>query len=273
MRRVGEDEREESSPEKSGGRLLSRYGYLFTDDLDRILMRLVETDILAANALRSEYTKYVDQTNQGRLETELRIVWKRLFHGTLQDNEDELRQELIRATRQYLPSIGIGQLDGSLSMLERLGHDREARALLDEYRSLRLDSLAQFDRRDLSERVRYGPLDAMLTESQTAGSVDTRGVGQVVQSALEGDLTSRRDRERLGQFSAEDFERYFLSAEHEGLTAEMRELGNAANRIGNPDELDRRIQGNIRAAAARIAGTSRINRLRMEAMGLVDHER
>jgi hypothetical protein len=53
----------------------------------------------------------------------------------------------------------------------------------------------------------------------------------------------------------------------------MRELGNAANRIGNPDELDRRIQGNIRAAAARIAGTSRINRLRMEAMGLVDHER
>lgn len=272
MRGLGDEERGEPSAEKSAGQLLSRYGYLFTDNLDRVLMDLVETDVLAAETLRREYEAHLNQTDQGRLEAGLRNVWKRLFHGTLQENEDEFCNELIRATRQYLPTIGMGQLDGTLSMLERMGRDHEARALLDEYRVLRSESLAPFDRGDLMEPIRYAPLDALLTAAEAAGSVDARGIDEVIRSALEGDLTSRRDRERLSQFSVDEFEAYFLSAEHEGLTSAIRELGNAANRIGNPDDLDRRVQERVRAAAVRIAGTSRINRLRMEAMGLVDQD-
>jgi len=216
--------------------------------------------------------EFTYDATRGQLEANLLAAWKKRFHGTFDDNEAEFCRDLVKATRGYMPSISIAGLGGSLHMLSRLDRDDDARALLAEFKQLRGDAIVSFDRADLIEPIQYAPLRAMLAEAEHTAAIDNRAIDEAIKSALDGDLTSRRDRERLAQFSAEEFERYFLSTEQEGLTIALRELGNAANRFANPDEIDRKIQETTRAVAASIAGKSRINRLRMEAMGLVEKD-
>lgn len=96
--------------------LLSEYGYQMTDDLDMILIRFVQNGILDTTELLDEYERYQNRTSVGFIEEQFRQTWKRYFHGTLRDNEDEFCEQLVEATNKYLLHASVEQIDSVLNV-------------------------------------------------------------------------------------------------------------------------------------------------------------
>lgn len=244
--------------------LLTRYGYTFTDDLDRNLIDFVRTDTLDTEKLIHEYEKYVQKISMGAREHRFSEVWRKYFHGTLRNTEKEL------ATKKYMDFIPVHQLDGALNILALLGRDSIAELLLNDFFRLRGESLKHFDRSALMWPIKYGKLEEVLRKAEHAASIDQRSIGEVIESALAGEFPGTADRKRLAQFSRQEFVEYFSNNDQEHLSSKIRQLGNQAAKITNPDEDDIKIQTTVREAAAEIASQHRLNRLRMEAMGLIE---
>ncbi len=251
--------------------LLTRYGYTFTDDLDRNLIDFVRTDTLDTEKLIHEYEKYVQKISMGAREHRFSGVWRKYFHGTLRNTEKEFCAALELATKEYMEFIPVHQLDGALNILVLLGRDSIAELLLNDFFRLRGESLKHFDGSSaLMQPIKYGKLDQALREAEHAASIDQRSIGEVIESALAADFPGTADRKRLAQFSRQEFVEYFSNNDQERLTSKIHLLGNQAAKITNPDEDDIKIQTTVREAAAEIASQHRLNRLRMETMGLIE---
>ena len=261
---------EQHSDSDRARELLTRYGYTFTDDLDAVLIDFVRTDTLNTERLLEEYEKYAHNTSKGALEQRFSEVWRTYFHGTLRNTEEEFCAALASAAKEYIEFIPVNQLDAALSMLTRLGRGSIAELLLNDFLRLRGESLKHFDRSALMQPIKYEKLDEALREAEHAASIDQRSIGEVIESALANDFPGTVDRKRLAEFSREEFVEYFSNNDQERLTPKIRQLGNQAAKLTNPDEDDIKIQTTVREAAAEIASQHRLNRLRMEAMGLIE---
>lgn len=268
--RTDSDNKKEPTSADRASELLSSYGYTFTDDLDLILIELVRTDALNTEALLKEYGKYVDSTSKGVLEKRFSDVWQKYYHGTLRNTEDEFCEGLATSTRDYMKFIPVNQIDSVLNILSRLGRGEVASQLFEQFLAERAESLRGFRRSDLIEPIRYKKLGDVLDEIQKNANVDRRSIGQVIADAADDDFLSSNDRSRLAQFSKQDFMEYFLNADQERITSIIRELARQAARFANPDADDLKIQTTVREAVVEIASQHRLNRLRMESMGLIE---
>ncbi len=251
-------------------RLLAEYGYSHTDDLDLILITFIRTSVLDKAALLEEYEKFRTNVSRGQMEEGLRQAWLTHFHGTLRDTDDDFARDLVEATRNYIDKIPVGQLDASLNMLCEIGRQETANELFDLYMQARPHILEHFDLSTLTQPIRFAPLQEAIDEAQRRAATDDRSIGEVIKSAIKDDFMHREDRERLAEFSAQDLVDYFSANDQPHLLGVMREIAKLT--AHQQDESDRRVHANIQAAAKIIAGTSRLNHLRMRTMGFVPKE-
>lgn len=251
-------------------KLLSEYGYRYTDDLDLILIAFIRTSVLDKAALLAEYEKFRRNVSRGQMEEGLRQAWLTHFHGTLRDTTDDFARDLVEATRNYIDSIPVGQLDASLNMLCEIGRQETANELFDLYLQAHPHVLEHFDRSTLTEPIRFTPLQEAIDEAQRRAATDDRSIREVIESAIKDDFMHRKDRDRLAEFSVQDLVDYFATNDQPHLLGVMREIAKLT--AHQQDESDRRVHSNIKEAAKIIAGTSRLNHLRMRTMGLVPKE-
>ena len=261
----GEDEADDRRE-----KLLSEYGYRHTDDLDLVLISFLQTSVLDTSALLEEYEKFRTHVSRGQMEARLKDAWQKHFHGTLRNTEEDFARDLADATRRYIEKIPVGQLDASLSMLCEIGQQDTSNELFELYMQARSHVLRDFDHSTLTEPIRFAPLKEAIAEAQRRAATDDRTIGEVIESAIGDDFMRRQDRDRLAEFSADDFVNHFTANDQPHLLGVMREIAKLT--AHQQDESDQRVHANILEAARIIAGTSRLNHLRMRTMGLVPKE-
>lgn len=248
-------------------KLLNEYGYIETDDFDLILMDFVQTSVLDAAALNSEYEKYIANTSRGKLEQDFNDVWLKFYHGTLKNTEKEFCDGLVRTTNAFMDYIQLHQIDGVLVRLSVLDRKKDADSLLDEFRSKRPEVFEHYDASSLINPIEFDSLLEALEEGAEISAIDNRPLSEVINSAVEKNYIRLADRQRLAQFSAQDFVNHFTSNDQDHLTTTIRKLAKLSTQ---DDEFDTKIHDSIMEAASIIAGQSRLNRMRMESMGLVE---
>lgn len=254
---------------KNASKILSDYGYRYSDEIDKILINYIDTNYLDSDQLNAEYVNFVNRNNEGAKAENFRKVWKTLYHGTLENNEAEFCGKLIETTTDFISQIPIGNLDTTLHMLNKLGKVNEASQIFNKFVSIRMDDIKKYDRQYQSEELKYEELVALIKKYEMEASVDSRNIPELVEKIIEDDLLSRDDRKRFSEFSEDELFDFFMNYRQESMTSILRKLGKIASGINNPDEYDQIIENKIRNVTRRIAETSVLNKFRMESMGLV----
>lgn len=248
-------------PEDEAKELLARYGYMMTDDLGRLLMSFVQDDILDTHKLQALHIDYTKNEERRSLALRFKQVWDTQYHGTLTDNSDALCDAIEAALKPYMPHIPPGELDFALFVLSKLGREHKALEYFEEFKRTRGRVFEELDEESMPNvTLSYRKLKAYFDQIVRRKRSDSRTMEEVLASANKDGFISQRDGNRLAQFSANDFVTYFVAHDQPKLTSKLREL----TRSGND-----RLQQTAFAAAKKISSMNKLNRMRMEGMGLV----
>jgi hypothetical protein len=242
--------------------LLQRYQHLVTDDMDRLLMSFVQTDVLNADELHALHAQYQTEENKRQASKGLHDVFDTYYHGTMRNNSAELCDALEAALPPYVPYIPPGELDSSLAVLSSFGRESKAKEIFDEFKRIRGEVFEQLDPDDIlmTGPYSYVPLKDYLQGLKKAQAIDLRSIEAVMESAFASRFIDLNDGARLAEFSVEDVVAYFLDHDLPKLTSKLTALARDTNVKVRELALN---------AAERIAATNPLNRRRMEGMGLL----
>jgi hypothetical protein len=242
--------------------LLQQYQYTVTDNMDRLLMSFVQTDVLNADELRKSHAQYQNDEIKRRATKQLHHVFDTYYHGTMRNNPTELCDALEAALPPYLPYIPAGELDFSLVVLNAFGRGAKAKEIFDDFKRIRGQDFEQLDPHDIlmTGPYSYAPLKNYLQAFKKAQDVDQRSIEAVMASAFANRFIDSNDGARLGEFSADDLVAYLLTYDQPKVTSKLAVLAKDANA---------KVQALALGAAEKIAAISPLNRMRMEGMGLL----
>ena len=242
--------------------LLQQYQYTVTDNMDRLLMSFVQTDVLNADELRNLHAQYQNDEIKRRATKQLHDVFDTYYHGTMRNNPTELCDALEAALPPYLPYIPAGELDFSLVVLKAFGRGAKAKEIFDDFKRIRGQDFEQLDPHDIlmTGPYSYAPLKNYLQALKKGQDVDQRSLEAVMASAFANRFIDSNDGARLAEFSTDDLVAYLLNHDQPKVTSKLAVLAQDANT---------KVQALALGAAEKIAAISPLNRMRMEGMGLL----
>ncbi len=242
--------------------LLQQYQYITTDNLDRLLMSFVQTDVLNADELRSLHAQYQKDQNKRQASKRLHDVFDTHYHGTMRDNPVELCDALETALPPYLPNIPPGELDFSLVVLNQFGREAKAKEIFDDFKRIRGQDFEQLEADSvfMTEPYSYTPLKDYLQRIRKAQDVDERSIEAVMESAFANRFIDLNDGARLAEFSVGDLVSYLLAHDQPKMTSKLSVLAKDNNI---------KVRALALGAAEKIAATGPLIRMRMEGMGLL----
>jgi hypothetical protein len=129
--------------------LLQQYQYTVTDNMDRLLMSFVQTDVLNADELRKLHAQYQNDEIKRRATKQLHDVFDTYYHGTMRNSPTELCDALETALPPYLPYIPAGELDFCLVVLNAFGREAKAKEIFDDFKRIRGQDFEQLDPHDI----------------------------------------------------------------------------------------------------------------------------
>jgi hypothetical protein len=249
-------------PTASLAELLQRYQYTVTDNMDRLLMSFVQTDVLNADELRKLHVQYQKDEIKRRATKQLHDVFDTYYHGTMRNNPTELCDALEAALPPYLPYIPAGELDFSLVVLNAFGRGAKAKEIFDDFKRIRGQDFEQLDPHDIlmTGPYSYAPLKNYLQAPKKGQDVDRRSIEAVMSSAFANRFIDSNDGARLAEFSTDALVVYLLTHDQPKVTSKLAVLAKNANT---------KVQALALGAAEKIAAISPLNRMRMEGMGLL----
>jgi|GEM_PF-4296615 len=259
----GGKEIEQLEPAKE---FLQKYQYVVTDEMDRLLISFVHTDVLDANKLRALHTQYQQDESKRVASKRLHDVIDIYYHGTFRDNPDELCDALLSAIPPYLPYIPPGELDFSLAILSIFGKEAKAKEMFDDFKSIRGSEfeLLEADSVFIREPYSYAPLSDYLQRIKKDQDVDERSLETVMEGAFHGHSIDSADCARLADFSDDELVTYLLTHDQLKLTSKLASLAKS----NNP-----KVRALAIASAGKIAATNKINRKRIVGMGLFEENK
>jgi len=110
--------------------LLSEYSFMHMDEFDLELWKFVDTGVLdaasVADAAKKQNQKIGIQKKTGSLEK----AW-RPYHASFDDNIDEVTSSIVNGTKANVVVVSLTNLDATISLLNAVGKEAEAKDLLD----------------------------------------------------------------------------------------------------------------------------------------------
>lgn len=250
--------------------VLKEFGYLYTDDIDVVLMRYVETDILDDVKLNQCHDEAREHNSKSSIQSRFSGIWRNYFYNTFEDNTDELCEELINATYDYMPYASVFDVDGVMHLLRELGKNELASEIWGKFRDTRENTLNEIDNL-FRHKVHTEEVKNLIEAVNSRTNKDTRSLSEVIESNKRHTYMTGEDRSRLIQFSSNDLADYFISLKDGDSVYELAGLEREAGRISNPDDSLLQIQAMAREAAEIILERKNtvINKVRLTHAGLI----
>lgn len=133
-----------SEEEKKLDDLLDKYGFANSDDFDRTLLEAIKSGYFDEVALHVRAKEQDGKQRQIENNTSLEGAWRR-FHDSLQANEDEVVDGLLKGFYANVDSIAPQNFAGTVSLLKELGRTAEAADVVAAYFAIGRDKRSYYD--------------------------------------------------------------------------------------------------------------------------------
>jgi adenylate cyclase class IV len=242
--------------------LLERYGYSLTDNTDRLVIKFVEQGVLESAELTATIAEFAEELARRLRASNVNDAWE-LYRSSLSDNTDAVAvaDALYNSHLAAIEEVEMSSLDAAIRIISELGFQTKANELIERLVH-RTNPLPDYERFPLLDLVR----DKTLRERWKAASADLpddRAISETINSFVGPSRDFRRDLVRLSTFTESDFYDYFKAGRIENLFTRIKSLSRIDRSL--PDLLDKneQIEGNVKAALARISAGSKINEIRL----------
>jgi len=256
-----------SEEEKRWNELLREYDYHSTQALDLCIANLIEQGYLNESDLKRELDREDEKARSGEGRRSYIRVMEEKYYNTFANNEDVFTEELLDAFQSNMSYMSPSDLNNVVSFLRDFGRNESANELIDEYVSRhegkRILDLGGYPFRDkigdqyLKER--FEEAVEKISEERTLSGILKRVVGE------KG--WSKDDEKFLASCSADQYYRFFKTEESELLRPSVKRCM-GYGRLHGADEFQQAIYEKAKQALQKIAGESRINRLRLSAFDI-----
>jgi len=253
--------------------LLSSYGFGEMDELDGAIFKAVCEGHVDPGLIRKEAGAREKRLKASDADQSFQEAWE-LYHGSFDDNADEVANALADAVGKTPHAISPTNLSGTIGLLKDLGWGGDINELIAGYIVARADATKDFwdlprstfggEVRDTDVRQAFGEKLATFSEG--------RDPVAVLHEIAREKGWNPDDVTFLATLSADDF--YAMFKRLRGM--ELRRAISGAlwfRNVGNADESMTTITANALAALQRIGQESEINRRRVTQRGVDVPER
>jgi len=264
---------EETTDEKNWSIALNSYNYSRTDDVDRSLAAFVQTGYVNSSELTQHLRKKNEHYRAQTRDLSYREAWSP-FNNSFENNEDEIVNELLTAFRIHAEVLSPRDLQEVVGLMRQLNRNTEANALIDDYFSQRssaadVEGFKGFKRSSFSDEVNDEYLLHTFEELLTTSRKDTRTLAEVVEPMAFTNGWELDDVRYMNSFSADDYYHFFKSYKGDKLywcVKKCLDFDQLPGDNGTYQSVGRK----AREALIRIAGESKLNRIRVSTRHKID---
>jgi hypothetical protein len=257
-----------SEEEKRWNELLREYDYHSTQDLDLCIANLIEQGFLSENDLNRELEKEDEKARSGEGRKSYIKVMEEKYYNTFANNEDTFIEELTDAFQSNMLYMSPPDLDNVVGFLREFDRDDRAEELIDQYVSRHQNVREVLN---LSGVLYGGRVEDELVREKFREALESIPEDRTLSDTLKK-LASKRgwdksDEKFLAGCSVDQYYQYFKTENSDLLRPSVKRCMDYG-RLHGADEFQRAIYEKAKKALQKIAGESRINRLRLSAFDI-----
>jgi hypothetical protein len=258
--RVGAPPDPERVHRKKWSELLQGYGVFSYDACDAALARVVKSGYAEGSGLKEEVARLVPQVEALRAEEQFTRAW-RLYHDSLEDNAEEISRVVDETFDAAALRITPGNVDATIRLMRDIGKEALADSLINRYTRIRGHEVALFDPDEWhgAGDIKDGQF-AEVARQLYAQRHAKPTLREVMLTLSKNQGWSSEQIEVLNDATAADLYTVF-----KGGAANFKSMAGACLRFASDPER-RHIAERATEALKRIAGESRLNRRRVDAM-------
>ncbi len=239
------DKKDKTPQQQYWDGLLSDYGFIYMDELDLILAKIIEQGYVEEDCLLREARKVNAQVIANKSENSFRDAWN-LFHDTFAHNEEELVNALEKGLKENAEYISPANLNGTVHLLKNLGKDNLASELIDAYIEKNKSKTQLFDltnypfSADVTDKELITKFNLTYNEAKEIKTLE-----DVLRKISGQNAWGTSDEEVLQAASEEDFYQLFKTQEGRHLNSYVKTClrfeaaKRALFRIGKENNLNR----------------------------------
>ncbi len=139
------ERKEEKDPKiEAWAAVLRNYNLISIDEFDLAISKVIEHGHIEETGLLSEATKLDSRFMANDLENSFSKAWN-LFHNSFKNDKEELITALKESFRRAYQQISPTNLNSTVRLLRKLGHDNDANEMIDIYIKNRSNEHSLFD--------------------------------------------------------------------------------------------------------------------------------
>lgn len=119
-----------SAEEFQWGQLLDKYGFDYSDELDRVMVDGIQSGYFDDAVIIPEITRTQVRILNYKANSALAEAWQE-FHGSFKDNEQDVVDKIFNGTLQNISFVSILDLNATVVLLKELGYNEKATQLLE----------------------------------------------------------------------------------------------------------------------------------------------
>lgn len=255
-----------SEQQSNWNTLLKDYEYLYSDEIDLAICRLIETGFVDGLRLRQVLVKRELELERAAAEAKFSAAWDCYHHGFGDDTQEltNMFREAVDVGSQW---ISLGNINATVELFRQLNDDATADWIVDKWVAMHGErGGAIFD--PANNPFYPAKVDTRLLNSivQATPKQQTKDqLKDVVARLSKSNSWSERDMEVLKSASPDDYFQLFTSA----LSAESTSYVKACLQFAKfGDPIHAGISDNAKVALRRIAASSPLNKMRAESFGV-----
>lgn len=259
---------EEKTPEQiQHAEMLTRYDFLSADGFDLAIYDSIRTGVYNEEIIRKEADLRVAQLQLSDKDAAFTRTWD-IYHNSFDNNEDEFANALEQSILENCAAISPANLSASITKLKQLGHGDRTQNIIAGYIAGRGDEKAFWAGERASSRLHVEDPDVIAAFDKKATEfADVRTLEEVTSSIVRNSGWNKSDLEFLDNHTAEDYYNALKAANGESLRLLVYGLTYFRN-VGSSDPRLKSISDKAIEALQRIGKESKINRLRVEKLGI-----
>jgi hypothetical protein len=245
-------------------KLLHDYGYAYSDDTDKMVIRFVKTGVIDQEEMRQRVQENDAALAKRKREEKIERAWD-LYTKTLRPNEDEVVKALHEAHIAAIEDVSTGSVSQAAWVMRQLGHEAEADDLTEKFLN-RSTPVATYSDYPFAEMVIDAKFRERWKEQSEKEAVDERGIDTTIRSFCTEKSSAIDDIKRLSEFSADEYYEWFKTTDHPSVLTIAKALARIQYRLPTLVEETNRVEAQVRVALERIAGEDRINTVRLRSL-------
>ena len=249
---------------------LENYGYYLNNlvELDPEISRLIEVGYIKDH---NEFNKAAKKVHEKAVamkgDKSFTEAWE-IYHHSFKKNGDEVAEKLFNALKKHAKYVIPINLQGTVSVLRGLDRDDWANEAIDYYVEQRKTETGLFNLDSpFSENITDRKIIERFNEIFASTTVE-HDIDEVVRRLANKDGWLQEDVQVLAAATVDDYYKLFKSIDGDYLSKYVDSCLQFG-RFSNHSAQEKKIHDKATSALKRIAGESKINKLRLERFGIV----